>query len=208
METERAKFAAARLTKEERKVIRDFALEPSRTVDDMLRVLEGHKNFRDVGSASTSQQMLYEIVKKHEKELEAIFPLKGDREFLLQRLKNPAGKHPSAAVSESAAAAPSAAPASLTHAITPSSPATSSGGAAAAAPGPASAPSIEAVVRGIGPAYEVYVQRFQDQGLDSLEDLSGMNAEALSNELMRLGVTEFKAHANRMARELVKARPS
>ena len=64
------------------------------------------------------------------------------------------------------------------------------------------------MVRGIGPAYEVYVQRFKDQGLESLEDLSGMNAEALSYELMRLGVTEFKAHANRMARELVKARPS
>ncbi len=55
------------------------------------------------------------------------------------------------------------------------------------------------------------MQRFQDQGLDSLEDLGGMNAEALSDELMRLGVTEFKALkkiANRMARELVKSRPS
>jgi hypothetical protein len=70
---------------------------------------------------------------------------------------------------------------------------------------------LRAVVRGIGRAYEVYVQRFQDQGLDSLEDLGGMNAEALSDELMRLGVTEFKALkkiANRMARELVKSRPS
>ncbi len=41
--------------------------------------------------------------------------------------------------------------------------------AAAAAPGPA-APAAEAVVRDVRPAHEVYVQRFQDIGLDSLED--------------------------------------
>jgi GTPase SAR1 family protein len=117
-----------------------------------------------------------------------------------------------AAVLESSAAAavpaPATAPASLTHAITPSSPVTSSGGAAAAAPGPASAPSIEAVVRGIGPAYEVYVQRFQDNGLRSLEDLSDISVEALCDELIEMGITAIKLHANRMARELVKARPS
>jgi len=201
VETERVKFAAARLTKEERKVIGKFALEPSQTVDDMLRVLEGHKNFRDVSKSFMPQQARFALVKTHEKELEAIFPLKGDREFLLQRLKEPAGKLPAAAVSESAAAvsapAPVAAPASRTLAIPPSSPAM-----------PAAALSIEAVVRGIGPAYDRYVQRFQDNGLHSLEDLSGMNAEALSDELIQMGITAIRLHANKMAQELVKARPS
>ena len=52
---------------------------------------------------------------------------------------------------------------------------------------------------------EVYVQRFADQGLHSIEDVSGMSAAALSDDLMKLGVTEVKLHANRMARELVQA---
>jgi hypothetical protein len=64
------------------------------------------------------------------------------------------------------------------------------------------------VLQGLGPAFEMYVQRFKDKGLESFEDLSGLSADALSDELMRMGVTEFKTHANKMARELVKARPS
>jgi hypothetical protein len=200
VETERVKFAAAGLTKEERKVFREFALEPSQTVDDMLRVLERHKSFHDVSKSSMPQQARFALVKAHEKELEAIFPLKGDREFLLQRLKEPAGKLSAAAVSESSAAvsapAPVAAPAPHTLAIPPSSPAT-----------PAAAPSVEAVVRGIGPAYEVYVQRFQDNGLHSLEDLGDIGVEALCDELIQMGITAIRLHANKMAKELVKARP-
>jgi hypothetical protein len=113
VETERVKFAvsaAAGLTKEERKVFREFALEPSQTLDDMLRVLERHESFRDVSKSSMPQQARFAVVKAHEKELEAIFPLKGDREFLLQRLKEPAGKLPVAAVSESSAAVSAPAP--------------------------------------------------------------------------------------------------
>ena len=49
------------------------------------------------------------------------------------------------------------------------------------------------------------MQRFADQGLHSIEDVSGMSAAALSDDLMKLGVTEVKLHANRMARELVQA---
>jgi hypothetical protein len=67
---------------------------------------------------------------------------------------------------------------------------------------------IDAVLRGLGPAFEMYVQRFKDNGLESFEDLNGLSADALSDELMRMGVTELKPHANKMARELVKARPS
>ena len=140
VETERVKFAAAGLTKEERKLFREFALEPSQTVDDMLRVLERHKSFHDVSKSSMPQQARFALVKAQEKELEAIFPLKGDREFLLQRLKEPAGKLPAAAVSESSAAVTAPAPvaAHVPHTLTipPSSPAT-----------PAAAPSVEAVVR-------------------------------------------------------------
>jgi hypothetical protein len=136
----------------------------------------------------------------------------GDQPLEPACIASPERKLAAAAVLESSAAAavpaPATAPASLTHAITPSSPATSSGGAAAAAPGPASAPSIEAVVRGIGPAYEVYVQRFQDNGLRSLEDLGDIGVEALCDELIQMGITAIRLHANRMAKELVKARPS
>jgi hypothetical protein len=64
------------------------------------------------------------------------------------------------------------------------------------------------VVRGIGPAYEVYVQRFRDNGLHSLEDLGDIGVEALCNELIQMGITAIRLHANRMAKELVKARLS
>ena len=73
----------------------------------------------------------------------------------------------------------------------------------------ASIPTIESVLRGpcLGPAFEVYVQKFKDCGLESLEDIGEMDVETLSKELIAMNITEFKMHANKMARELLKARP-
>jgi hypothetical protein len=61
------------------------------------------------------------------------------------------------------------------------------------------------LLRVIGPAFEVYSQRLKDNGLESLEHLSGLDAHALSGELMRMKVTGMQVDANRTARELVKA---
>ena len=69
----------------------------------------------------------------------------------------------------------------------------------------AAPPTLDTLLRAIAPAFEVYVQRFKDNGLESSEDFSGLDAQALSDELMRMKVTDIKVHANRMAREIIKA---
>ena len=51
-------------------------------------------------------------------------------------------------------------------------------------------------------------RRFQDNGLHSLDDLSGIGVEALSDELIQMGITTITLHANKMAKELIKAQPS
>ena len=128
VESEQAKLQAAGLTKDERKVLREWVLEPSQSVDDMLRVLEGHKNFLGVSDSAMSHQARHKLLKKREGELVAIFPLKGDRELLLRELAKLC--KPSPAVSESSVAVPSPSPAAA---------------AAAPAPAPASAPPSTAV---------------------------------------------------------------
>jgi hypothetical protein len=65
--------------------------------------------------------------------------------------------------------------------------------------------SIETVVRKLGPAFDIYVQRFKDCGLVGLEDVRGLNVESLSAELIQMKITRLKVHANRMARELINA---
>jgi GTPase SAR1 family protein len=84
---ERGKLAAAALTKDERAVLRRFAMEPSQTVDGMLRALDGHEGFLCVRGSSMPHAALYDVIKKREGELPAILPLKGDREFLVTELK-------------------------------------------------------------------------------------------------------------------------
>ena len=80
-------------------------------------------------------------------------------------------------------------------------------GAAAPAMQVAAAPTLDTVLRAVGPVFEKYVQGFKDNGLESFEDLIGLDAPALSNELLQLRVTDSKVHANRMARELMNPRP-
>ncbi len=63
-------------------------------------------------------------------------------------------------------------------------------------------------MRGIGPDYEVYVERFQDNGLHILEDLGDIGVDSLCDELIQMGITAIRLHADKLAKELVKARPS
>jgi hypothetical protein len=109
LRSERDKVEAAALTKKEREVLQLFALKPSQTVDKMLRALDDHKSFS--GCSSKPLAARYDFVKERENELPAIFPLKGDREFLMRQLKEFATKPaaPPGAV-DSAPPAPSFAP--------------------------------------------------------------------------------------------------
>jgi hypothetical protein len=112
LQSERVKVEAAALSKKEREKLQRFALEHSpdwQSVDEMLRALDDHKSFS--GCSSKPLAARYDFVKEHENELPAIFPLKGDREFLMRQLKEAATKPaaPPGAV-DSAPLAPSFAP--------------------------------------------------------------------------------------------------
>ena len=87
LQSERSKFAAAAFIKDERAALREFVFESSQTVDDMLRALDGHEDFRGVGDSSMQHEARFDLVKKSEDKLPAIIPLKGDREFLMRELK-------------------------------------------------------------------------------------------------------------------------
>ena len=95
--------------------------------------------------------------------------------------------------------APAPAPAAASHALAAASaPST----CATALLDPAAAPSIDTVLRSLGAVYEVYIEPLK-ANVSSLDDFSGMDANAVSDELMRMKVTEVKTHANRMAKALL-----
>jgi hypothetical protein len=104
IEGERVKFEAAKLTKGERQTLREYALEPSQTENDMLRLLGDRVSFRGVSDSSMSHRARFDLVKKHEAELVTVFPLKGDREFLLKWLNDCAGKLSASPVADASAA--------------------------------------------------------------------------------------------------------
>jgi hypothetical protein len=104
IEGERAKFEAAKLTKDERQTLREFALEPSQTEDDMLRLLSDRESFRGVCDSSMSHRARFKLVKEHELELVTVLLLKCDRDFLLKRLKERAGKLSAPPVADASAA--------------------------------------------------------------------------------------------------------
>jgi hypothetical protein len=60
-------------------------------------------------------------------------------------------------------------------------------------------------LRSLGTVFETYIEPLKAH-VSSLDDFSGMDAIAVSDELMRMKVTAFKAHANRMATALLSAR--
>jgi hypothetical protein len=119
LQRERSKFAVAAFTRDERAVLRRFAFESSQTVDDMLRALDGHEDFRGVGDSSMQHEARFYLVKKSEDKLPAIIPLKGDREFLMTELKkNP--KKPARKLAAPPFAGDSATPAPVCASSAPS----------------------------------------------------------------------------------------